>query len=149
MSYWTESPAPEASYINLTLGSLSGKDLRELEELGLLPPEVTEDVARDQKAIETAGNEKEAGGQEDDGLGRTGVDWFETMCEGSRLERANTRRYGERRAAGARWRIEWEIVEWVEGEDDEGTASTAEAGGNGAKRKLGEVEKEDATMGGQ
>ncbi len=38
LSYWTEQPPAEARFISLTLGSLVGEDLRELEELGLLLP---------------------------------------------------------------------------------------------------------------
>ncbi|KAK7225700.1 hypothetical protein V2G26_013703 [Clonostachys chloroleuca] len=37
LSYWCENPISEASYINLTLGSLLQDDLRDLEDMGLLP----------------------------------------------------------------------------------------------------------------
>ena len=37
LSYWSENPKSEAEFISLTLGSLVGDDLRDLDELGLLP----------------------------------------------------------------------------------------------------------------
>lgn len=137
LSYWTENPEQEAAYINLTLGSLSTDDLRDLEELGLIPPEVAEDAGKDKEVIETAGMSAAgvlmAEDKDEDGLGKQGLDWFEAMVEGSRLGKANTRRHGERRGKG--WRVEWEIVEWVDGEEEQ-----AEANKGSGKRKLGDVE---------
>jgi hypothetical protein len=125
---------------------LSPEDLRDLEELGLVPPEVTEDAERDREVMETASTSglgeragdliEQAQTADDDGMGKEGVDWFEAMVEGSRLGRTNTRRHGERRGNG--WKVEWEIVEWIDGEE-EGAAS-ADSGKGSGKRKLGEVE---------
>ncbi|KZF21958.1 hypothetical protein L228DRAFT_283160 [Xylona heveae TC161] len=52
LSYWTESPHSEADFISLTLGSLLGEDLLELEELGLLPPEAVDDALTEKEQIE-------------------------------------------------------------------------------------------------
>jgi len=54
LSYWSEEPPSEADYISLTLGSLAGSDLQDLEELGLLPKEATEDAENDKEVIEKA-----------------------------------------------------------------------------------------------
>lgn len=122
MSYWTESPSSEASFISLTLGSLASDDLRDLEELGLLPEEALADAQNDKEIIEKVVPETRLNGIETEGL-----PWFETLVEGSRL--GNIRRQGERRE-GKGWKVEWEIMEWTEGDED---APGISAGG---KRKL-------------
>lgn len=98
----------------------------------MLPKEVTEDVSRDKEVIQTAGTsgigEIMGGNDRNEGL-----DWFETMVEGSRLGRTNTRRHSAQTGPG--WKIEWEIVEWVDGDDDDENTGK----GNG-KRKIGELE---------
>src|SRR2546421_6283673 len=43
LSYWSERPPLEKNFIYLTLGSLVAEDLRDLEELGLLPEEKIEE----------------------------------------------------------------------------------------------------------
>ena len=98
------------------------EDLKDLEELGLLPDEEGE-----KEGVREVGR---------DG-GREGVEWFDALVEGSRLGR--TRRWGER-TEGRGWRVEWEIVEWVEGEDEAREETDIEEAIGGVKRKLGEVE---------
>jgi hypothetical protein len=124
LAYWSESPSTEARFISLTLGSLSGEDLRDLEELGLLPESIEQEI----KLGKGAG--KEVSQHEDQG-----IPWFETLVSESGLGKL-------RRSAGGRksrsWRVEWEIVEFEDGEGEESEQATA-----AVKRKLGEVEVED------
>ncbi|KUJ13046.1 uncharacterized protein LY89DRAFT_199712 [Mollisia scopiformis] len=128
LSYWSESPASEAEYISLTLGSLAGSDLRDLEDLGLLPKEALDDAENDKEKIENvvpyAGNDIE------------GLPWFETMVQGSRLGNMK-KSWGSRHSDNGRFKVEWEIVEWTEGDEDLATPS---------KRKFGEVAEPDSHM---
>ncbi|KAF8852463.1 hypothetical protein BDZ45DRAFT_716950 [Acephala macrosclerotiorum] len=104
LSYWSESPASEAEYISLTLGSLVGTDLRNLEELGLLPKEATEEAEKDKDEVVIW----------EEGDGNEGLPWFETLVEGSKL--GSMRKSWGKRQSG-RYQVEWEIVEWTEGTD--------------------------------
>lgn len=137
LSYWTESPSSEASYIALTLGSLTTEDLRDLEELGLLPEEAVADAETDKQAIGSVG--PRAGGQLLDDDVSEGLPWFDTMVQGSAL--GKVRRHGERRE-GKGWRVEWEIVEWTDG--DEEAPGIPSVGG---KRKLGDVAADSEDIG--
>ncbi|XMA08523.1 hypothetical protein WAI453_001314 [Rhynchosporium graminicola] len=130
LSFWSEEPPADAQYISLTLGSLAGKDLRDLEDLGVLPKEAVEDAVGERTMIgESAGLVKA------DGAGE-GLPWFENMLRGSRLGNVKTS-WGERRSHNGRFRVEWEIVEWSE-ERDGGDGSKSPA-----KRKLVEVNEVD------
>lgn len=120
MSYWSESPASEAEWISLTLGSLKGEDLRDLEDLGLLEM----DEERVEK-VEEKGNV----------VGSEGLPWFETMVQGSKLGNMK-KSWGSRSSGSGRYKVEWEIVEWTEGDDDNSTSAPP-------KRKLGEVLESD------
>jgi hypothetical protein len=133
LSYWSESPASEAEYISLTLGSLNGSDLRDLEDLGVLPREALEDVENDKEKIGNA--VPFAGSNTLNGSGNEGLPWFETMVEGSRLGKMK-KRSGQRQSG--RYKVEWEIVEWTD-DGESGTSSPA-------KRKLDEVEESDSKM---
>jgi len=133
LSYWSESPLSEAQYISLTLGSLSTEDLRDLDDLGLLPDEVMEDTEDDKEQREVAA--PEAGSKLFVGSDE-GLPWFKTLVEGSRL--GNMRKsQGSKESDSGRYKIEWEIMEWVEGE--EGAAPST------PKRKFHEA-VEDETM---
>ncbi|RDW78396.1 hypothetical protein BP5796_06248 [Coleophoma crateriformis] len=131
LSYWSESPVSEAEYISLTLGSLAGSDLRDLEELGLLPKEALEDVESDKEKIEKGVPETSA-------LQTTeGLPWFNTMIEGSKLGKMRTSK-GQRRSSNGRVQVEWEIMEWT----DEGNDDSHVTG----KRKLGDLDDFDAAL---
>ncbi|ESZ93726.1 hypothetical protein SBOR_5911 [Sclerotinia borealis F-4128] len=123
LSYWTEEPAAHADYISLTLGSLASSDLRDLEELGLLPKEALEDAQNDKQTIESVISRTE-----NNGGGEQGLPWFETMVQGSRLGKMRTSR-GTRTSNG-RIKVDWEIVEWT-AEDEDGLTSITTG-----KRKL-------------
>jgi len=129
LSFWTESPPSHADYISLTLGTLSSSDLRDLEELGLLPPEAVSDAESDREKLEKAIDDKEA---------KEGVPWFESLVEGSRLSRMRKSRGAQKTG---RWNVEWEVVEWT----DDGVEVTPAA--PGGKRKLEEtIGEEDVEM---
>ncbi|KAN0115395.1 hypothetical protein V8E51_004939 [Hyaloscypha variabilis] len=127
LSYWSESPPSEAEYISLTLGSLSGHDLRDLEDLGILPQEAVEDAALDNEKIEARGGND----------ANEGLPWFESLVKGSQL--GNMRRsWGSRESGNGRFKVEWEIVEWTEENESDPTPPS--------KRKIGEVEEHDSHM---
>jgi len=101
-----------------------------------LPEEVLADVEHDKNTIEKV--IPSAGGGSLSTDASEGLPWFETMVEGSRL--GKMRRQRERRE-GKGWRVEWEIVEWTDA-DEETPATTVSA-----KRKLGErVDDDDVSM---
>lgn len=128
LSFWSEAKPADASYISLTLGSLAGSDLQDLEELGLLPKEALEDAENDKEKIEAAAPSpsNRAGGQ--------GLPWFETMVKGSRPGNMQ-RSWGETRSQNGRYKVEWEIVEWTAADDVEDTARPS-------KRNIGVVDED-------
>lgn len=109
MSYWSEDPHTEADFINLTLGSLLREDLRDLEDMGLIPEEE---------------EDKTIVGRSSDVVGRNtalrqsyGVPWFDGMVEGTRL--GNMRRsQGVKQSQDGRVKVEWEIVEYSNNGDE-------------------------------
>lgn len=107
----------------MTLGSLSSNDLRELEEMGALPKEVVAEAEEDKEVVNEMGPQL----RETEGL-----PWFEKLVEGSSLGRI--RRTGLRKEGNGRV-VEWEIVEWTEGDDSSALG----------KRKIGDVEEEVGT----
>ncbi|KAI9794079.1 MAG: hypothetical protein M1816_006704 [Peltula sp. TS41687] len=126
LSYWTEEPATEADFISLTLGSLIGEDLRELEDLGLLPPEAAQDAKEEREEIMRASGNHDLNGNGDK------LPWFETLMDGSRLGRmSRSRRIAKARSRDASVTVEWEIVEW---DDDSGETNSL------GKRKIGEMD---------
>ncbi|KAI8217021.1 hypothetical protein K4K53_009522 [Colletotrichum sp. SAR 10_77] len=134
LSYWTELPHTEADYIHLTLASLCGEDLRDLEDLGLIPElEETERQSVVPTTTTVIGRETR------------GVPWFESMIDGTRLGNLRHSQMVDQSRDG-KVRVEWEIVEWTDAddgktEDVEMTSNT----GNG-KRKLGERDDADAAL---
>ena len=99
-------------------------DLRDLGDLGLLPLEAAEGL----ESPQPSGRITHAAVQEPQSSTvaqapvrvRQGLPWFESMIDGSQLGRVKVRR-GEEQKNGRR--VEWEIVEWTEGDDQ----STREA----------------------
>ncbi|GJC95415.1 hypothetical protein ColKHC_04241 [Colletotrichum higginsianum] len=139
LSYWTERPQAEADYIHLTLASLQGEDLRDLEDLGLIP-EFEE--AEEQPAIPTTTTVV--------GRETRGVPWFESMIEGTRLGSLRHSQVVDHSRDGA-IRVEWEIVEWTDSDDIHDVAP-ATAGdvdmvtNNATKRKMGDRDDADAAV---
>ena len=134
LTYWSEEPASEAQYISLTLGSLAGRDLRDLEELGLIPS----DSEDDEKEVAEAAVTGRTGHGRDTS---EGLPWFETIIEGSRLGKMK-KSWGKQHSADGRWKIEWEITEWA----DDGTSNEGESGGPG-KRKVGVLDEDEGMDG--
>ncbi|KAG0652397.1 hypothetical protein D0Z07_1476 [Hyphodiscus hymeniophilus] len=132
LTYWTEASPEQADHICLTLGSLTGEDLRDLEDIGLLPKEALDDAENDKEKIENV--VPFAGSNNLNGGGSEGLPWFQTMVEGSRLGKIS-RGHGERRVGNGRYTVEWEIMEWNEGDPEPSPA----------KRKLGEIDVEDGS----
>lgn len=131
LSYWSEEPRSEAEFINLTLGSLLREDIRDLEDIGLIPQDGDEDAPSESEAAPAATPTTRTALQQS-----FGVPWFDGLIEGSRL--GNMRRsYGTRRSRDGQTSIEWDIVEFSEnggGETGEGDAALTHLG----KRKLRE-----------
>lgn len=132
LTYWSESPPSEADYISLTLGSLAGEDLRDLEDLGLLPKEAFDS---DTENAEGDVDVEMIGQTEPEIEEREIVPWFETLVQGSKLGKMRRMR-GHKQSSDGRARVEWEIVEWTDDSED-GTSVTS------SKRKL------DAMAGGE
>jgi len=135
LSYWSESPPSEAEYISLTLGSLSGNDLRDLEELGLLPKEALGDA--EGGTVEPPSSPT-TGALSTTANAHADLPWFDEMIQGSNLGKIKRSR-GKEQTEDGRFRVEWEIVEWT----DDGTDHSSLGSG---KRKLEDVEGVDAIM---
>ncbi|ERT01463.1 uncharacterized protein SPSK_07792 [Sporothrix schenckii 1099-18] len=166
LSFWSETPASEANYIRLALGSLSTEDLDELDEWARAGD--TSDNDDDDNDDDDNDEEEEEEEKDDDNeamqeevpreslkrskpegtaLGRvtslTGLPWFDSFVEGSRLGRhllrqqkqqqqlqrqsqstgrAHIRRHdaGSAQSADGAVQVEWEVLEWTEGDDDDG-----------------------------
>jgi hypothetical protein len=99
----------------VTLGSLWGRDVRVLEEMGILP-----------------GSEEES--EEEDmvfGIG-TGKDWFDRMVKGSPLERVVAKQHLPHYSriipspptTKPRVTVEWEIMEWSSDDEDADVLNT-------------------------
>lgn len=149
LSYWTEQPATEAEYLSITLGSLLGEDIHALQELELLPGNVTPeefgattndtDVATERSELATMTTQDSRSIR----AGRSGdLDWFEEMINGSRLGRTQRTRRGMGVSADGNTEVSWEVSEYV---DDDGadvpTTNTA-----GSKRKLEDLGGDDVSM---
>ncbi|KIW88890.1 uncharacterized protein Z519_10374 [Cladophialophora bantiana CBS 173.52] len=156
LSFWTEQPAEEAEYMNITLGSLLSEDLRALQDLDLLPEDVdTEESTDDAQqfmmsgALQQSDDDAAQGAttqQKNQPLTRTqrsgrtgGLTWFEEMLDGSRLGRTQNTRRGVGVSNDGWTQVEWEVSEYF----DDGSEELP----TGSKRKIGDVGKdEDAAM---
>ena len=123
LSFWSENPRSEAEYIQLTLGSLSGEDLHDLEDLGLLP-DSDEDASEDPGTPGAEQDEALGDGDEEVIIHTTretlgGLPWLDALLAGSKLAhlRAAERTSSQGRVGSTR--IEWEIIEWTEDDPDD------------------------------
>ncbi|KAK8108585.1 hypothetical protein PG984_014386 [Apiospora sp. TS-2023a] len=143
LSYWSEEPRSEADYIQLTLGSLLTQDLRDLEDMGLLPDDdgngnnIEEMDLAPVAAPATTGPNTPLLGREFSGL-----PWFDSMVRGSQLGNLRTSK-GARESRDGHVRVEWEITEWTGDGGGEGVDDESESSSSG-KRKRGDTEHEDA-----
>ncbi|KAI9849085.1 MAG: hypothetical protein M1838_000286 [Thelocarpon superellum] len=135
LSYWSENPRSEAEFISLTLGSLTHEDLLELDEWGMLPP-----LSSTPSSEETREEDQERSSSQPEADTETGAEtavfpkdfhpsttatlpWFDSMMKGSLLGRNThthrTTRAGVAQTPDGRTRVEWEVVEWNEGDQGE------------------------------
>ena len=143
LSYWSEDPPSEADFLNVTLGSLLGEDLRALQDLDLLPDDVEPNEIRTiSRIFSSSGDVHEAvetRQQEEPVVNRSrrqgqlgNLDWFEEMIDGSRLGRTRKTRRGMGTTPDGSTKIQWEVSEYI----DDGTDSSTPSG---SKRKIGDV----------
>ena len=112
LSYWSEEPQSEANFINLTLGSLLREDLRDLEDMGLIPDDSEQDES--EGPIEKPQSPAAVGSSvlRSTALRESyGVPWFDGLVEGTRLGKLR-RSQGIKQSQDGKVRIEWEIVEY-------------------------------------
>ena len=138
LSYWSEESEEEAEWLRVSLGSLDGRSLGVLGDVGILPPGAISPPDEEAEPGASAATKTAVIAKEGDREIR-GEPWFEEIIEGSELGRIRRRR-GGRESRDGRVKVEWEVVDFG-GEDAE------EGAGNG-KRKIGEVagESEDVAM---
>lgn len=137
LSYWSEEPASESGFISLTLGSLLGEDLRDLEDMGLIPDQSDADDDVKESRDETASSGSTALRQSD------GVPWFETLVEGTPLGRLR-RSHGTRQSEDGSVKLEWEVVDFTgDSDSDMADATASSVAERPAKRKLDE--RDDST----
>ncbi|KAK8117474.1 uncharacterized protein PG998_005755 [Apiospora kogelbergensis] len=142
LSYWSEEPRSEADYIQLTLGSLLTQDLRDLEDMGLLPDD--SDNENNTEEMDLAPTAPVTTGPSAPLLGRefSGLPWFDSLVRGSQLGNMRTSR-GARESRDGHVRVEWEITEWTGDGGGEGIDDESESSSSG-KRKLGDTDHDDA-----
>lgn len=124
LSFWTERPQREADFIQLTLASLAGEDLRDLEDMGLLPeleearspePDSEPDVEPENKSgVRTIQATRGAAANRES----QSVPWFNSLVEGSRLGKTVRQGHSITESRGRTTTVKWEIVEWTEDDDD-------------------------------
>ncbi|KAL7626676.1 hypothetical protein AAE478_003450 [Parahypoxylon ruwenzoriense] len=139
LTYWSEEPRSEADYIRLTLGSLLAEDLRDLEDLGLVP-----DESEDRMDIVPTSSSNQS--SQLAGRDIAGVPWFENMIIGSRLGNTHTTK-AIRESRNGRVRIEYEITEWTEG-DAAGNAAGDEAEDASDSTSSGKRKRRETDVGG-
>lgn len=127
LTSWHERTREDAEHISITVGSLLSEDQELLGKLGLLPSgDSSEDEAEEPARVRTViRSEPQVGG----------APWFEELVESTRLGRIKQQRGGHSSRDG-RVTVEWEVVEWTEGDDNEALG----------KRKLGDLEGGDVAM---
>lgn len=134
LTSWHERTHDDAEHICVSVGSLLSEDQDRLGKLGFLPSGDSSDedadvVAGPAKLRTVLRSEPEA----------RGAPWFEQLIETTRLGRVKQQRGGHSSHDG-RVRVEWEVVEWEEGDDAD------DEGGSPSKRKYGELEGDDTKM---
>ena len=137
LTSWHEQTRDDAQHICLTVGSLLDEDQALLGELGFLPGGESSD--EDTSALAGPSRSTQTVVRTDQQL--RGAPWFEEMVRHTSLGHLKQQRGGHTSQDGS-VKVEWEVVEWTEGDDadDEGTTP--------AKRKIGQLEEdgEDTEM---
>lgn len=125
----------DAEHICLTVGSLLDEDQALLEDLGYLPNE----ESSDEETIPTGPSRSTQAVARSDQQFR-GAPWFEEIVKNTALGHFKQQRGGHTSRDGS-VKVEWEVVEWTEGDDgdDEGSVTPN-------KRKIGQLDEEDTDM---
>lgn len=135
LTSWHERTQEDSENICLTVGSLLDEDQELLGQLGFLPSgDSSDDDAAEGPSRTSTRSVVQTGSQ------ARGTPWFEELVENTRLGRFKQQRGGHSSRDGT-VRVEWEVMEWTEGDaDDEGPSSSS-------KRKIADVEgAEDTEM---
>ncbi len=146
LTFWSEAPRTEAEYIRLALGSLNAEDLDELDEwTGDGGSDELHDEQESAPDMEQGGEDaaalKPAASALDRVLSSTGLPWFDSYVEGSRLSRRllqqqqRIRRHdvGSAQSADGSVQVEWEVLEWTEGDDDDSAGDETMASRSGPR----------------
>ncbi|KAF2751475.1 hypothetical protein M011DRAFT_464206 [Sporormia fimetaria CBS 119925] len=134
LTSWDDLTPENAEHISITVGSLLSEDQDRLGKLGFLP---NGDSSDDEYSAYTVKPSRHRSLIHSEPQIR-GAPWFEELVEHTGLGHLKQQRGGHTSRDG-RVRVEWEVVEYTEGDD-------VNNGGSPSKRKLGEVESEDTTM---
>ncbi|KAL2351058.1 hypothetical protein BJ546DRAFT_998775 [Cryomyces antarcticus] len=139
LSTWSAETRHDADFIQLTLASLVDDSLARLEDLGLVPSETEDESEKGELEGETQ-TQLVAVPPSGHNMRNRGMPYFESMIENSRLGRIKRRRGGHTSRDGS-VTVEWEVVEYTEGDDEPAQEAIGE------KRKLARVEgSEDVHM---
>jgi hypothetical protein len=146
LTTWSEINREEADWVCVSVASLKNESLERLDDAGFLS--AREDIESD---VLQVGHHQHAEQDDDIGHGHgfqrelvKGASWFDDMIKGSPLgrirRRVTTATAGGRTSSDGRSRVEWEIVEFQEGDDggdhdDEGDGNQIQGTG---KRKFAE-----------
>lgn len=138
LTSWHERTREDADFIQLTVGSLLDEDQEALGELGWLPGDSSDEEVAGESLPEIHRRVVERFLQP---AGMRGAPWFEEMVEDTRLGKLK-RQKGGHVSRGGNVKIEWEVVEWTEGDDADDEAAEGVKG----KRKIGDIEDDDTYM---
>ena len=135
LTSWHERTREDAEHICLTVGSLLDEDQALLGELGYLPSSESSDEDTTTAAGPSRSTQRVARSEQL----HQGAPWFEEIVKKTALGHIKQQRGGHTARDGS-VKVEWEVVEWTEGDDadDEGVTPS--------KRKIGQVEEEDINM---
>lgn len=138
LTHWGDTPPDEAGFISVTVGSLFGEDLRQVEELGLIE-KARERLGRAEDCPYESQSEHEPyvslieRDRQKTKVHREGatgeLEWMEELITGSRLGWSSMTRKGTSKHLDGTRTIEWEVTEIT----DDGTAPGP------AKRKVGDA----------
>jgi hypothetical protein len=133
LSQWRDDDDAGDDSIQVTLGSIFEEDLEKLEEEGRLRLDSDDDEDKDEGAMEeVTGRFKPLVSTR-----HRGAPWYENLVRDTPLGRVKRQKGGHTSGDGT-VEVEWEIVEWTEGSDEEaGEVITP------GKRKIGEVEESE------
>ncbi|KAH6643205.1 hypothetical protein C7974DRAFT_119497 [Boeremia exigua] len=133
LSSWNERTRDEAEHICLPVGSLLEEDQELLSTLGFFGDSSDEEAsaigsprANPLRTVARSGPQAR------------GAPWFEEIVRNTSLGRFKQQRGGH---SDSGVQVEWEVTEWTEGDVDGESGSATPS-----KRKIGDLEAEDAEM---